>query len=595
MRLRNTQNFSSRSGSRQHVAVVAAIMLLVGQNTLSAQAPSVTPAPAHVQISQAPAQTTPPPPQTAVPSQSQAPVNNDLGNQLKVISNVANAAPDASLVETPEVRAKVDALIADVINPEVSINVDPRRSKLIRTKQPVTRFSVTNPDNLEVVQFSPTEFELIGTEEGETTLTLWFGEVDGQPQILRYLVHVARDEAVEERVDVAYGELQQRINEMFPNSMVQLIPIADKLIVRGQARDAAAATQILQLIRGEATDQSGNLLGGGVVSAGTAASPYPGANDIPSTQVISLLNVPGEMQVMLKVRIAELSRSALREMGADLIVNAGDFTFASLLGLGGAVSAVLDTDDVDLTLHAISSNSYSKILAEPNLVTLSGHPANFIAGGEFAVPTVVGVDGVGAVTTSFRGFGTELSFLPTVIDKDRIRLQVSPSFTALNDDVVVDGIPGLDARAVNTTVDLREGQWLAIAGLLQDQQAGNKTRVPFIGDIPVLDAFFSRKQVTRDETELIILVGPELVSPIDAEECPLILPGMEVTEPNDCQFFVGGYYEGIPGCDYRSTVNPQLQRRIHEARKKARGEAKQQSKYQECESCYVHGPHGFSR
>jgi len=509
---------------------------------------------------------------------------------------VANPQAPGGLVETPEVRQKVDSLIADVVGPEVEINVDPRRSKLIRTKLPVTRFSVTNPGNLEVVQFSPNEFELIGLDEGQTTLTLWFADANQNPQVLRYLVNVARDEAVEQRVDVAYGELQDRINEMFPNSMVQLIPIADKLIVRGQARDSKEASEILTIIRGEATDQAGNLLGpGGVISAGTAASPYPGANDLPSTQVVSLLNVPGEMQVMLKVRIAELSRTALREISADVTAIAGDFTFSSLLGIDGAVSAVLDSDDVDLTLSALSSNTYSKILAEPNLVTISGHPANFIAGGEFAVPTVVGVDGVGAVTTSFRGFGTQLAFIPTVIDKDRIRLQVSPSFSSINDDNSVDGIPGLDSRAVNTTVDLREGQWLAIAGLIEDQQAGSKSRVPFLGDIPIIDTMFSHKRSTRDETELIILVGPELVHPLGPEDCPLILPGMEVTEPSDCQFFFGGRYEGVTGCDHRSTIWPLQQRKIEEARHQAWRDARQQTRYQDCESTYLHGQHGFSR
>ncbi len=529
--------------------------------------------------------------------------------QAQSTSTPGNAAPDNTVVlvatsedrdtfvESPEGRKKFEALIADILDPEVVIDIDPRKSKLIRTKLPVTRFSVTNPENLEIVQFSPTEFELIGGDEGETTLTLWFGAPNQDSQVLRYLVRVGRDDAVDQRVDIEYGELQDRINEMFPNSMVQLIPIADKLIVRGQARDAEEATQILAIIRGEATDQSGNLLGpgSGIVSAGTAASPRPGANDLPSTQVINMLDVQGEMLVMLKVRIAELSRSALREIGADVTAIAGDFTFSSLLGVTGAFSAVLDAEDVDLTLTALSSNSYSKILAEPNLVTLSGHPANFIAGGEFAVPTVVGVDGVGAVTTNFRRFGTQLSFLPTVIDKDRIRLQVSPSFSSINSDNTVDGIPGLDSRAVNTTVDLREGQWLAIAGLLQDEQSGSKLRVPFLGDIPLIDTVFSRKKSTRDETELIILVGPELVHPLDAKDNPLILPGMEVTEPTNCQFFLKGMYEGTPGCDYRSTVAPLQQQRYHEARHQAWRDSRQQSRYQESESHYVHGPHGFSR
>ena len=184
-----------------------------------------------------------------------------------------------------------------------------------------------------------------------------------------------------------------------------------------------------------------------------------------------------------------------------------------------------------------------------------------------------------------------LTFTPTVLDKDRIRLQVAPSFSSLNSENTVDGIPGLDTRSVTTTVDLREGQWLAIAGLLQDQQSGSKLRVPLLGDIPVLDAFFSRKEVKREETELIILVSPELVHPLEAEEAPAILPGMEVTEPGDWAFFVHGCYEGNPNCHHRSTVWPVHQRDLL----RTRCEAKRQVHYQRREDYYIQGPHGFSR
>src|SRR5262249_25463264 len=157
---------------------------------------------------------------------------------------------------------------------------------------------------------------------------------------------------------------------------------------------------------------------------------------------------------MLKVRIAELSRTALREMGSTFLASSpnGDFSFASTLGITGAASAVLNSTDVFLAIQALSTNAYSKILAEPNLVTLSGQPAYFIAGGEFAVPTVVGVQGAAAATTNFRGFGTQLAFTPTILDKDRIRLRVAPSFSTLNTDNSVNGIPGLNSRALITTV-----------------------------------------------------------------------------------------------------------------------------------------------
>ena len=201
------------------------------------------------------------------------------------------------------------------------------------------------------------------------------------------------------------------------------------------------------------------------------------------------------------------------------------------------------------------------------------------------------VEGAAAATTNFRGFGTQLIFLPTVLDKDRIRLQVAPSFSSINRENEVDGIPGLDTRAVSTTVVLREGQWLAVAGLIQDQQEGSKIRVPFVGDVPYLDSVFSNKRIKREESELLVLVSPELVHPMEAEEVPLILPGMEVTEPTDCQFYFAGRYEGREGCDHRSTISPVYHRQILDARH----EAKLQTRYQKCEKHYIIGEHGFSQ
>ena len=491
----------------------------------------------------------------------------------------------------PQGASKEARLITEILEAEIPLEIDPRRSKLIRTAKPVSRISITNPGVLEITQFGPTEFELIGGATGQTSLTFWFAEEEGGGggELLRYQVNVSPNEEIEDRRKIEYTDLQNKINEMFPNSVIQLIPIADKLIVRGQARDAEEATEIMGIIRGQ-MGNVGDGYGAGVVG-GVAADPYPGTSVLPSSTVVNMLCVPGEMQVMLKVRVAELSRSALRKVGADLDLNWGEFSFTSALGMGGAVSAVLDSEDVKLTLEAVASNSYSKILAEPNLVTLSGRPAMFISGGEFAVPTVVGVEGAAAATTNFRGFGTQLTFVPTVIDKDRIRLHVTPSFSSLNAANTVEGIPGLDIRAVSTTVDLREGQWLAIAGLIQDQQEGSKVRLPFIGDVPYLDSVFSRKSIKRDETELLILVSPELIHPLEADEAPLVLPGMEVTEPTDWGFFFAGRYEGRQNCDHRSTVWPVIKRQMWDARH----EAKTQARYQRSESHYIQGDCGFSQ
>jgi pilus assembly protein CpaC len=405
-------------------------------------------------------------------------------------------------------------------------------------------------------------------------------------------VHVTRDTAVEDQRRLEYGELQTMINEMFPDSKVQLIPVADKLIVRGQARDEQESVQIMQLVRRNASLGGGGGGFGGPTSAaqGDAAEPFPDGSTLPAATVISLLKVPGEKQVLLKVRIAELQRSALRALGTDFDLDVGDFFLQSVQAAGGNILATgtFDDDSFNLVLRALATNGTAKILAEPNVVTLSGKPASFVSGGEFAVPTVVGVGGAQAATTTFKSFGTQVQFLPTVLDKDRIRLQVTPTFSTLNPDNSVDGIFGLDTRTVSTTVDLREGQVLAIAGLLQEQQRGDLSRVPLVGDIPVVSTLFSDKSVSRDETELIVLVSPELVHPLDPERAPTLLPGMEVTEPDDYSFFVYGAIEGRPECHHRSTVWPLYRNRL------CRCKQESCETYRASENYYVHGPHGFS-
>jgi pilus assembly protein CpaC len=234
----------------------------------------------------------------------------------------------------------------------------------------------------------------------------------------------------------------------------------------------------------------------------------------------------------------------------------------------------------------LESNGSAKILAEPNLVVLSGRTANFLSGGEFAVPTVVGVGGAEAATTYFKSFGTQVLFTPTVLDKDRIRLQVAPTFSTVNSDIAVNGILGLDTRTASTTVDLREGQVLAIAGLIQEQQRGDISRLPVLGNIPLLNAITANRKITRDETELVILVSPELVHPLEPEQAPPILPGMEVTEPNDLDFYIFGDIEGRPELHHRSTVWPLYRSRL----KRAGGV----ETVRECEDYYIQGDAGFS-
>jgi pilus assembly protein CpaC len=460
----------------------------------------------------------------------------------------------------------------EVIDESGEVIVSVRRSKLLRTKVDIYRTAVVDDSICDVVQFTPREVSLIGKSQGSTHVTFWFDDPAMQP--VTYLVRVAADAAETKKIEDNYAMLQDVINEMFPDSKIQLLVVADKLIIRGQAKDSEEAAQIVALVRSQSGgNANGNVNGGfgGSLSEGAAAQVLSdsatGAAQRSRLQVINMLRVPGVQQVALRVKIAEMNRSAARGFGVDVKghinfsenPNGSQMFLQSMLnvaaGSGPALLTQFDGDDIQVGIRYLQQHGVIRLLSEPTLVTMSGTPATFIAGGEFAVPTLVGSAGLNAVTTDFRAFGAIISFMPTVVDKDRIRLQVSPEFSQINSQLAVGGTPGLKVRAATTTVEMREGQTLAIAGLLEDNMNGTNT-----GDLPFLAKVFGRRDMSRNETELLILVTPELVQAMEPEEVPP-LPGFDITEPTSAQFFLHGQLEGNPTQDYRSTVWPRLKKR----------------------------------
>jgi len=453
----------------------------------------------------------------------------------------------------------------EVLASSGELTVTRRRNKILRSKDNIYRVAVVDPGVCDVVQFTPREVSIIGRGQGATNVTFWFA--DGKHKPLTYLVRVVPDPEVQVERERQYEIFEEVLAELFPDSKVRLTPVADKLIVRGQARDAEEAAQILTIIRGEAiAGRNGSNSGynANTLIDGQAATPLSSdatGNPMPASNIVNMLRIPGVQQVALRVKIAELNRSAARHFGVNLDmqfdVGSGALILQSLLNPPGTASIIgnFDNDQINFGVHYLKKHGVLRILSEPTLVTLSGRPASFVAGGEFAVPTTVGVDGAAAVTTDFRAFGVILNFLPTVLDKDRLRLEISPEFSKVNQELSVGGTPGLTTRAVTTTVEMREGQVLAIAGLLEDSMESKKE-----GDVPFLSALIGKREVARNETELIILVTPELVHALEPEEVPP-LPGFDVTEPTDVQFFLGGRIEGTPTQEMRSTVWPRLRNR----------------------------------
>jgi pilus assembly protein CpaC len=350
--------------------------------------------------------------------------------------------------------------------------------------------------------------------------------------------------------------------------------------------------------------QAVNVQAGLPAGFGTAALQAPvagtgGAQNALWT-IVNLLRVPGSQQVMLKVRVAELNRSALRAIGSNFLgvdprtgavvgsqiagtvgatgtVTPGFFTRNTLGGRiagsalenitpltntgGTTVFGIFRDGNFMFEFDALRRNSLLKILAEPNLVAFNGQQASFLAGGEYPVPVPqVSAAGVApTITVRFKEFGVRLGFVPYILDGDRIRLTVAPEVSQIDFTIAVtlvaggSPVPGLNTRKALTTVELEQGQTLAIAGLLQLQMDGTTQRIPGLGDLPIIGPFFSNTSGDRIEKELVVLVTPYLVEPMNHDQVPPT-PGDEVKEPNDLELYFLNRIEGRTGTDFRSTT-----------------------------------------
>ncbi len=282
-------------------------------------------------------------------------------------------------------------------------------------------------------------------------------------------------------------------------------------------------------------------------------------------RVSNLMTVGGSQQVMLRVRFAEMSRSVSRELGVSLGVG-GTATNGTGFALGsnganttgpvqygassgipanvsrnGALGVTFGSNSLQLSLllEALESNGVVRTLAEPSLSALSGATASFNAGGEFAVPVQTD-DGI---SVDFRPFGINLNFTPTVLSDEIINLQMAAEVSAIDTQVpTVNGIPGLRTRTASTTVEMRDGESFAIAGLLQDDFRDSIGQVPWLGDIPVLGALFRSANYQRQQTELVIIVTAHLVSPTRGEA--FALPTDRIRIPTENELFLLGQTTG---------------------------------------------------
>jgi pilus assembly protein CpaC len=358
------------------------------------------------------------------------------------------------------------------------------QSRLVVQPNPIQRISIGDPDVADAVVVSPLEVLVNARSLGTTTLIVW--EITGVRRV--YLVEVTVDAA----------GLQRTIATLFPGEQVTVTAIGDLVVLTGTVVSARVYRRVLELARG------------------TGAT------------VIDNLTAPATQQIQLQVRIAEVSRSAIREFSSQIralnpqdLQGEGDWSVETLSEGLMRLLLIDPRANLDLIFRALRTTGEVRTLAEPNLIALEGTQASFLAGGEFPFPVAqrVAEAGTGFATIEWREFGVRLNFLPTITGAGNIRLRVMPEVSSLDftTGLVVAGfnVPSLLTRRAETEVELRDGQTFAIAGLLDNNTLESVTRLPVLGDLPIIGALFRSRLRRQDRTELLVLVTPRLVTPQD--------------------------------------------------------------------------------
>ena len=481
---------------------------------------------------------------------------------------------------------------------------------MVEPGQPSPLIATGDPSVIDFEVVGPRQLRVTGQRLGVTDLSI----VPSVGEAFHLEVHVVAD----------LSFLRARLRQTFPDALLEISHLREHLVVEGQARDGRQISQIIQLIGlylesvQVARRAQGSSSGGAARSAGDAPAvaypadaaapdslpaeelPPPLAGEVdpmlrapgdispdisrpsirvelPRPQIINLIRLPGPQQVLLKVQVAELNRTALRQLGVDFLFQNNGNAFGSNIGgglppgiEGGGLLGLLDPLTTDATafgvfdggnvnffVDALRRNQVFKILAEPTLVALHGQEASFLSGGEFPVPVPQGGAATGAVTIQYREFGVGLTFVPFILDEDTVRLAVAPEVSSIDFTlgITVGGIqvPALNTRRTRTVVELQQGQTLAVSGLLQVEMEAGTDRIPGLGDLPHIGALFRNNTSRRVEKELIILVTPHLVGALSADEVPPP-PGADVCEPTDKEFFLQGRIEGRTGQPFRSTT-----------------------------------------
>jgi pilus assembly protein CpaC len=384
------------------------------------------------------------------------------------------------------------------------------RSLVITSPSRIKRVSLADPAVAEALVVSPTQVLVNGKTPGGVSLLIW-DETD-------------QSQAFEVSVDIDVLGLTQKIHEVFPSEQVHIETSKDVVMLSGHISSAAVADKILEVVKN--------------------ATP----------KVTSLMEVPPALhgQILLQVKFADVNRQKLTQLGFNLLSLPGSKNIGILstqqnsppqltssgsgLGSGFSLTDLMNIfifrPDINFaaTIKALQSENVLEILAEPNLMTMSGKEASFLAGGEFPFPVLqgTGTGGAAAITIQFKEFGIRLSFTPTMMPDGMIHLKVKPEVSSLDfsNGLVIQGfnIPALATNRAESEMDLRDGQSFAIAGLLDNRVTELLEKIPGIGSIPILGKLFQSRSITKSKNELLIVVTPRIVQAQDSAPGGPIMP-----------------------------------------------------------------------
>ena len=453
----------------------------------------------------------------------------------------------AVAVSSPEPAIPL-SLGADIARLGPPIRISVGKSTLRSLTRPVSQIAVNDP-KVAGARMLGTSSELYvwGVAPGSTNLILW--DKNHKPVI------------VDIEVDVDAEGLQAQLSQTFPNeSNLKASAAGGAIVLSGVVSDTVKVSQILAMANAFAQRSAGEGAAAGASSAAPAApsaAPAGAASAAAGVPVINMLSVAAPQQVMLEVKIAEVSKTLVDQLGASIGARAtsGNWTYSLLSNLLSGNPSLVDgfngKNGNFLTLDAQKRDGLVKVLAEPNIMAISGQEASFLAGGKIFIPVSQDSStGSNKITLEEKEFGIAVKFTPTVLEGGRINLKVAPEVSELNREgvgITATGttgtavLPAFTTRRATTTVQLFNGQSFAIGGLIKNNVTTNIKALPMLGEIPVLGALFRSSDFQTDRTELVFIITPHLVKPLNGD---YDLPTDNYVEPSRAQFFLQGRMEG---------------------------------------------------